>query len=79
MMPRVTGLGCTTALIGAWLGVTPDPLAASVHGMVLIGLAGELGAERAHGPGSLQMELLDALYRLDEATLLARTAVGRVG
>ncbi len=80
MMPRVTGLGCTaTALIGACLAVTPDPLAASVHGMVLIGLAGELGAERARGPGSLQMDVLDALYRLDEATLLARAAVGWVG
>lgn len=77
MMPRVTGLGCTaTALIGACLAVEPDRLAASAHGMVLIGLAGELAAERARGPGSLQMELLDALYRLDEATLLARAAFG---
>ena len=77
MMPRVTGLGCTaTALIGACLAVEPDRLAASAHGMVMIGLAGELAAERARGPGSLQMELLDALYRLDEATLLARATFG---
>ena len=75
MMTRVTGLGCTaTALIGACLAVT-DPLAASVHGSVLVGLAGELAAERARGPGSLQMELLDALYRLDDATLLARALI----
>ncbi|MGI4746996.1 MAG: hydroxyethylthiazole kinase [Janthinobacterium lividum] len=76
MMQRVTGLGCTaTALIGACLAVEPDAMAASVHGMVLIGLAGELAAERAHGPGSLQMELLDALYRLDDTMLLARATI----
>ena len=75
MMTRVTGLGCTaTALIGACLAVA-DPLAASVHGTVLTALAGELAVERARGPGSLQMELLDALYRLDEATLLARALI----
>ncbi len=73
MMPRVTGLGCTaTAIIGACLAVEPDPFLASLHGMTLIGLGGELAAERARGPGSLQVELLDALYRLDRPTLLAR-------
>lgn len=76
MMQRVTGLGCTaTALIGACLAVEPDALAASVHGMVLIGLAAELAAERSRGPGSLQMELLDALYQLDDAMLMARTMI----
>jgi len=80
MMQRVTGLGCTaTALIGACLAVEPDALAASVHGMVLIGLAGELAAERARGPGSLQMELLDALYQLDDAMLLARATIVTIG
>ncbi|MGH7041436.1 MAG: hydroxyethylthiazole kinase [Acetobacteraceae bacterium] len=74
MMTRVTGLGCTaTALIGACLAVTRDPLAAAVHGLALLGVAGEIAAARAHGPGSLQMEILDALYALDADTL-ARTA-----
>ncbi len=73
LMTRVTGLGCTaTALIGACLAVEPDPFPASVCGMTLVGLAGELAAERARGPGSLQVELLDALHRLDRATILAR-------
>jgi len=79
LMTRVTGLGCSaTALLGACLAVEPDPLAASAHGMVLIGLAGELAAERARGPGSLQMELLDALHLLDAATIRARAALGTV-
>ncbi len=72
MMPRVTGLGCTaTALVGACLAVEPDPFLASAHGMTLIGLAGELAADRARGPGSLQVELLDALYQFDRPTILA--------
>ncbi len=72
MMPYVTGLGCTaTAIIGACLAVEPDALAASVHGMVMIGLAGELAGARVSGPGSLQVALLDALYTLDTRTIIA--------
>ncbi|WP_428390739.1 hydroxyethylthiazole kinase [Lichenicoccus sp.] len=73
MMPLVTGLGCTaTAIIGACLAVVADPLAAAVHGMVLIGLAGELAGARAPGPGTLQVALLDALHALDGPTIEAR-------
>ena len=41
----------------------------------LIGVAGEIAAARARGPGSFAMEILDALYALDRATLLARAKV----
>ena len=76
MMPRVTGLGCSaTAIIGACLAVEPDPLAAAVHGMAMIGIAGEIAGETATGPGSLQVGLLDALYRLDARTAEARARV----
>jgi hydroxyethylthiazole kinase len=76
LMARVTGMGCTaTAIIGACLAVQPDAFAAAVHGLALIGVAGELAAERARGPGSLQLELLDALYALDAATLEARCRI----
>ena len=71
MMTRVTGLGCTaTALCGAFAAVTPDPAVAAAQTMVVMGIAGELAAARAEGPGSLQMHFLDALYRLDEEDLL---------
>jgi hydroxyethylthiazole kinase len=70
MMARVIGLGCTaTAIVGACLAVEQVALAATAHGLAIIGIAGEIAAERARGPGSLQLELLDALYLLDEATL----------
>lgn len=73
LMTRVTGLGCSaTAVIGAFLAVEPDALAATVAALAVFGVAGELAAEQARGPGSLQVELLDALYALDAATLTAR-------
>ena len=75
-MTRVTGLGCSaTAVIGAFLAVEPDALAATVAALAVFGVAGELAAEQARGPGSLQVELLDALYALDAATLTARARV----
>ncbi|MFB9216264.1 hydroxyethylthiazole kinase [Vibrio sinaloensis] len=70
MMPYVTGMGCTlTALTGAFaaVGETTGLAAAAV-----LGVAGEMAAEQSHGPGSLQVNLLDALYQLDEATLIKR-------
>ncbi|MDE2582506.1 MAG: hydroxyethylthiazole kinase [Rhodospirillales bacterium] len=67
---QVIGLGGTaTALIGACLAVERDPLVAAAHALVLLGVAGEIAAARAHGPGSLQVEILDALAALDAATL----------
>lgn len=62
LMTRVTGMGCAaTALIGAFAAVNPDPAAAAAHGMALMGVAGEIAAEQAAGPGSMQVRFLDAL------------------
>nr|BCW99984.1 MAG: hydroxyethylthiazole kinase [Bacteroidota bacterium] len=73
LMARVTGMGCTaTALCGAFLAVNPDPGQATAHAMAVMGIAGELAAERAEGPGSLQMRFLDALYRLSQSDVRAR-------
>lgn len=76
LMGRVTGMGCTaTALVGAFLAVEPDRMAAVAGALTVLGVAGELAAERARGPGSLQLELLDALYRLDDIALVERAQV----
>ncbi|BDU78131.1 hydroxyethylthiazole kinase [Mesoterricola sediminis] len=73
LMPRVTGLGCTaTALCGAFAAVTPDPGTAAAQAMAVMGVAGEIAAEGAQGPGTLQLAFLDALYNLEPATLEAR-------
>jgi hydroxyethylthiazole kinase len=73
MMPRVTGLGCTaTALTGAFAAVNPSRLKAAAHAMAVMGIAGEMAAERSPGPGSLQMHFLDALFLLAEPDIERR-------
>jgi len=72
MMTKVTGLGCSaTALIGAFTGVIDDKTEAVVAAMSLIGIAGELAAEKSTGPGSLQLHLIDKLYNLTEEEFFA--------
>ncbi|MGR5119049.1 hydroxyethylthiazole kinase [Vibrio astriarenae] len=70
MMPYVTGMGCTlTALTGAFGAVGEHTgLAAAA----VLGVAGEIAAEQSRGPGSLQLNLLDELYLLDEQRLSER-------
>ncbi len=73
MMTRVTGLGCTaTALCGAFAAVTLDPAQAAAQAMAVMGIAGEMAAEKAEGPGTLQLHFLDALYRLTKADVSQR-------
>jgi len=70
MMPLVTGMGCSlSALTGAFAAVGEETgLAATA----VFGVAGEIAAEQSKGPGSLQLNVLDALYLLDDATLIRR-------
>ena len=70
MMARVTGTGCTaTAIIGAFLAICDTPLIAAVSGLTCLGIAGELASMDCPGPGSLQLRMLDELYRLDQSTI----------
>ncbi len=65
LMPFVTGTGCSaTAIIGAFAAVDPDPVTAAATALAFFGLAGEKAAEKASGPGSFMIALLDALYNL---------------
>jgi hydroxyethylthiazole kinase len=67
MMPRVTGLGCTaTAITGAFAAVNSSYFQAAAHAMALMGIAGEMAAEKANGPGSFQPAFLDTLYSIQE-------------
>jgi hydroxyethylthiazole kinase len=67
MMTKVTGLGCTsTALIGAFLGLNLNPFEEAVAGVAIMSLSGELAAQGANGPGSLQLALYDTLYQLSD-------------
>ncbi len=65
LMARVTGMGCTaTAVTGAFAAVDEDPLTAAFSAMAVMGIAGEIAAEKATGPGTLQLHFLDALYNI---------------
>ena len=73
LMSRVTGMGCiASALTGAFAAVNASPLRAAAHAMALMGIAGEMAAERAKGPGSFQTHFLDALSRVEEADVARR-------
>ena len=73
MMARVTGMGCTaTAITGAFAAVNPSPLDAAAHAMAVMGLAGEIAAERAEGPGTFFPHFLDALHLLDQPNVARR-------
>lgn len=73
LMARVTAIGCAgTALVAALLAVEPDPYLAAVTALVAMGVAGEIAAERAAGPGTFPAALVDAIDALDEADLSAR-------
>ena len=69
LMSKVTGMGCTaTSLIGAFIGVHPHPFEATMAAMAMMGVAGELAGKTAHGPGSMQLHLLDQLHHMDRDT-----------
>jgi len=73
LMSRVTAMGCAaSAITAACLAVEPDTFVATVAALVIAGVAGELAGEKAQGPGSFAVAILDALYNLDVATLKTR-------
>ena len=78
LMPRVTGLGCTaTALCGAFAAVNPEPFEAALGACVAMKVAGEMAAEKASGPGTLQLYFYDALYTMGEGDIRQRLKVER--
>ena len=76
VMPKVTGLGCAaTALIGAFAAVNPSAREAAVHAMAVMGIAGEIAASRARGPGTFWVAFLDALYGVRQDDIRARLKI----
>ncbi|MGD9921787.1 MAG: hydroxyethylthiazole kinase [Pseudorhodoplanes sp.] len=76
LMARVTAMGCAeSALVAATLAVQPDPLKAVASALLIFGIAGDIAGETANGPGTFGVHILDALFNLDRATILARAKV----
>jgi hydroxyethylthiazole kinase len=75
-MAKVTAMGCAgSALVAACLAVEDDAFHAGVAALTILGVAGEVAAEKARGPGSFAVAILDALHNLNAATLAARAQV----
>ncbi|MDP3548610.1 MAG: hydroxyethylthiazole kinase, partial [Phreatobacter sp.] len=73
---RVTAMGCAGAAItAAFLAVAEDPFEATGAAMLTLGIAGELAAETARGPGSFAAAYLDALYGLDTLELASQARI----
>lgn len=78
LMTRVTGIGCAAgALIAACCAVEADKAVAAATALTAYGIAGEIAAERCRGPGSFEVELIDAVAAMDAATLADRMGMRR--
>ena len=76
LMGKVTAMGCAgSALLAAYLAVHDNALVASAAALLMLGVAGEIAAETAKGPGSFAAGILDALYALDARTLIVRARI----
>jgi len=76
LMAKVTAMGCAgSALVAACLAVEPDAFTATAAALLAFGVAGEIAASRARGPGSFAIEMIDALHKLDRDALMARAKV----
>jgi len=73
LMAAVTAMGCAgAAFVCAALAVEADAWLATLGALAAFGVAGEVAAQAAQGPGSFAVGMIDALHRLDRATLRAR-------
>ena len=75
-MAQVTGIGCAeSALVAAMVAIEDDEFLSAVAGLLCMGIAGELAAERAKGPGSFVPALIDAIAALDAETVVRRAKI----
>lgn len=80
LMGQVTAMGCAgSALVCAALAVERDPWLATIAALTAFGVAGEVAARDADGPGSFAVGIIDALHHLDNAALRAHVKVHNDG
>ena len=76
LMSRVTAMGCAvSAITAACLAVERDGFVATAAALIMAGVGGEIAGDKAQGPGSFAVGILDALYSLDAAAVAARARV----
>ncbi|MFZ2497497.1 MAG: hydroxyethylthiazole kinase [Methanosarcina sp.] len=66
-MGSIVGTGCMAAsVIGSFASVNLDYCVASRDALCYFGVAGELAAEKANGPGSFKVNLYDEVFNLSD-------------
>lgn len=74
LMARVTAMGClASAVVAAFLPVSPSPFIATISGLTVMGVAGELAARQAGGPGTFAVQFIDALAGLTPAMIRSQS------
>jgi len=75
-MSAVTGTGCmATSVVAAYAAVERDFVVAATAALAVFGLAGEIAAKTAHGPGTFHVNLYDALAGMTENLIRAGVRV----
>ncbi|MDL2263549.1 hydroxyethylthiazole kinase [Synergistaceae bacterium OttesenSCG-928-I11] len=77
-MARITGTGCMcTSLIASFCGAGVPPFEATVCGIAVMGIAGELAYERTakEGVGSMRVRLIDEIGNMSPETLERRLKI----
>lgn len=70
LMDAVTGTGCIlSAITAAFFAVSDSPFEAAAAASAVSGIAGEIAAQKATGPGTFLSHFMDALYTLDEPSI----------
>ncbi len=76
MMGSIVGTGCMAAsVIGAFCAVEKDYAKAAASALACFGIAGELAAKKAKGPGTFKEQFYDEAYSLDEKKITSMTKV----
>lgn len=80
MMGTVTGTGCmATTVTACYAAVEPDHFVAASSALAVYGLAGEIAASKAMGPGTFHVELYDAMAAMTEDAVRAGVRIEVTG
>ncbi len=73
LMTKVTAMGCAaSAVVASCLAVEADAVLASTAALTILGIAGEVAGEKAAGPGTFAVAIIDALASIDGPMLASR-------
>lgn len=79
LLTTLTGTGCmATSVIGAFCAVEKDHTLAAACGLAVYGLAAEMAAKKAKGPGSFKVAFFDAVYNLTPVQIIKGVRIKKI-